>query len=353
MARAGEQSAWKSKYYNVISDLNKLQAENQKYEMARSMFIEYYFVAAEIIQYAAGFYDLANSSDEAKQEEMAKKLLEGVDGHFKNYQSSIDKDILYETTVIYAESVDPALLPDGFADGYKTIALDIIESSVLWESETVKPLLENWGKKSLKALKKDPAIAFANDLMMTFRTKVAGGYARFMEQEEKLMTTFVAGLIEMFPDKKIWSDANSTMRIAYGKIEGSAPHDGLEYKHYTTIDGIMQKHDPTNPDFVLTDRFVELYKEGDFGQYLQDGELWVCFTASNHTTGGNSGSPCIDADGNLIGINFDRSWESTMSDFMFDESRCRNIIVDIRYVLWVIDKYGEAPHLVEEMNIIK
>jgi hypothetical protein len=167
------------------------------------------------------------------------------------------------------------------------------------------------------------------------------------------MTKYVKGILEMFPDKKTWADANSTLRIAYGKIDGSAPRDGMEYHHFTTIDGIMQKYDPENPDFELTQRFIELYNEGDFGQYTQDGKLWVCFTASNHTTGGNSGSPVIDAEGNLMGINFDRSWESTMSDFMFDESRCRNIIVDIRYVLWVIDKYGEAAHLIEEMEFVQ
>ena len=157
----------------------------------------------------------------------------------------------------------------------------------------------------------------------------------------------------MFPEKNTWADANSTMRIAYGKVEGSAPVDGMAYRHYTTIKGIMQKYDPDNPDFQLTERFLKLYKEGDWGQYEQDGELWVCFTASNHTTGGNSGSPVIDGEGNLMGINFDRSWESTMSDFMFDESRCRNIVVDARYVLWVIDKYGKAGHLIKEMTLVK
>ena len=156
----------------------------------------------------------------------------------------------------------------------------------------------------------------------------------------------------MFPNKKVWPDANSTMRITYGKIEGSSPYDGMTYTHYTTIDGIMQKYDPTNPDFQLTDRFIELYNKKEFGPYMQNNELWVCFSASNHTTGGNSGSPVIDANGYLMGINFDRSWESTMSDFMFSEKRCRNIAVDIRYVLWVIDKYGDAHHLIEEMKLI-
>jgi hypothetical protein len=115
----------------------------------------------------------------------------------------------------------------------------------------------------------------------------------------------------------------------------------------------MQKYDPANPDFELTQRFIDLYNKKDYGTYAQDGKLWVCFTASNHTTGGNSGSPVIDAKGNLLGINFDRSWESTMSDFVFDPSRCRNIVVDARYVLWVIEKYGEAGHLLKEMKIVR
>ncbi|MCB0479336.1 MAG: S46 family peptidase, partial [Crocinitomicaceae bacterium] len=130
------------------------------------------------------------------------------------------------------------------------------------------------------------------------------------------------------------------------------PRDGMAYKPHTTLDGIYQKCMTGNPDFELSDRMIKAIKAKDYGQYAQEGELWTCFTGSNHTTGGNSGSPVIDGEGNLIGINFDRSWESTMSDFMFDPNVCRNITVDIRYVLWVIDKYSGASHLVEEMKLI-
>jgi hypothetical protein len=156
----------------------------------------------------------------------------------------------------------------------------------------------------------------------------------------------------MFPDAKHWADANGTMRITYGQLEGSAPNDGMEYTDHTTTAGILQKHATGNPDFDLLPDLIETYKKKDFGPYAQDGELWVCFTGSNHTTGGNSGSPVIDANGNLMGLNFDRSWESTMSDYMFDPNRCRNITVDIRYVLWVMDKYAGATHLVKEMKLV-
>ena len=357
MAKAAEKTDWKKNYYGVVADLNKLQAQNEKYELARAMFIEYFYVGAEIIRFSNDFEELAFSSDklesEGKLDEAVNKLLRRSKNFYKNYNADLDMQILTATTPVYLEYTSADLIPDGLNQNWENIVNDIQENSVFRDSSTLQPLLENWGKKSIKKLQKDPALLYSMKLMNAYRMKVAPKYAAFVNEEEKLMKRYVGGMLEMFPDKKIWADANSTLRIAYGKLEGSAPHDGMQYLHYTTIDGIMQKYDPENPDFVLTDRFIELYKKGDFGDYLQDDELWVCFTASNHTTGGNSGSPCIDAEGNLIGINFDRSWESTMSDFMFDESRCRNIIVDIRYVLWVIDKYGEASHLVDEMNIVK
>jgi hypothetical protein len=214
-------------------------------------------------------------------------------------------------------------------------------------------LLDSKPKKIFKKLKKDPAYLYAMSIYSAYFTKVADEYKVFADKEQALMQKYVEGMLRMFPDENWWSDANSTLRIAYGKIDGSSPYDGMSYEHFTTIDGIMQKNATGNPDFELTDRFIDLYNKGDWGRYAQDGELWVCFTASNHTTGGNSGSPVIDANGHLMGINFDRSWESTMSDFMFDESRCRNIVVDIRYVLWVIEMYGEAGHLIDEMTLIK
>jgi len=158
-------------------------------------------------------------------------------------------------------------------------------------------------------------------------------------------------LQSVFPDRSYWADANSTMRLTYGKAEGSEPRDGMMYKFYSTTEGILQKYDPNNPDYVLPERLVELIEKKDFGKYTTDGEMRVCFTGSNHTTGGNSGSPTLDANGHLIGLNFDRSWESTMSDIMFDPDRCRNIMVDIKYVLFIIDKYAGAKHLVDEMEL--
>jgi hypothetical protein len=167
------------------------------------------------------------------------------------------------------------------------------------------------------------------------------------------MKPYVKGKYEIYPEAKHWANANGTLRVTYGKIEGSVPRDGMKYTPHTTLEGVIEKHNTGLDDFDLLPRMLELYEEKNYGDYAQDGELWVCFTGSNHTTGGNSGSPVINGEGHLIGVNFDRSWESTMSDYMFDASRCRNISVDIRYVLWMIDIYGEAPHIVEEMTIVR
>jgi hypothetical protein len=357
MARAAEQTAWKGKYYDVINDLNKASEEGKKYEMAYSMYVEYFYVGPEFIKHAYEFDNLVSNFEkleaEDKLDEEVAVLIRKSDALFKNYNKVVDEKIFKALTPLYCQYVDNDLLPLGLAESWQSNGEAIFSKSLILNPEKLKASLEKSPKKTVKKLKKDPALKFAIAIRSAFINKAYNAYSLYIQKEEALMKKYLEGVLEMFPEKKTWADANSTLRITYGKIEGSAPYDGMEYTHYTTIDGIMQKQDESNPDFQLPKRFEELYAKKDFGKYTQDGELWVCFSASNHTTGGNSGSPVIDAQGNLMGINFDRSWESTMSDFMFDDSRCRNIAVDIRYVLWVIDKYGEAPHLVEEMNIVK
>lgn len=356
-AKAAEQTEWKNKYYPVVDQLNSLQEKFQDYEFARAMFIEYFYTGPEFIRFAFDFYLLANNYDklvaDGELQDEVNKRMNSAKAFYRNYDKDLDYKIFKALTPLYIQYVNAELLPLEFETKWEKVGEKIFAKSIILNQDKLMDLLENFSKKSVKKLQKDPAFVFASEIYMAYLYNVSPAYRDFVVEEEKLMQTYVEGMIKMFPDKKLWPDANSTLRIAYGKIDGSAPYDGMMYTHYTTIDGVMQKYNPANPDFELSDRFIELYHNGDWGGYDQDGELWTCFTASNHTTGGNSGSPVIDAEGNLIGINFDRSWESTMSDFMFDESRCRNIIVDIRYVLWVIDKYGNAPHLVEEMTLVR
>jgi hypothetical protein len=182
---------------------------------------------------------------------------------------------------------------------------------------------------------------------------VVPAYKAFQAEVNKWMQVYVDGKYVMFSLEKHWPDANSTLRLTYGQLEGSAPTDGMRYTEHTTLDGIVAKYNTGNPDFELLPRMLDLHAAKNYGPYAQGDELWVCFTGSNHTTGGNSGSPVLDENGYLMGLNFDRSWESTMSDYLFDPNRCRNIVVDIRYVLWVMDIYSGAKHLVDEMTLMK
>jgi V8-like Glu-specific endopeptidase len=167
-----------------------------------------------------------------------------------------------------------------------------------------------------------------------------------------LYRVYVKALMEKDVDKTFYPDANLTLRVTYGNIKGFSPADGIEYQCYTTLDGVMQKENPDIFDYKVHPRLKELYEKKDYGRYANSkGELPVCFVATNHTTGGNSGSPVIDANGRLIGVNFDRVWEGTMSDINYDVDRCRNISLDIRYFLFIVDKFAGAQNLINEMTL--
>jgi hypothetical protein len=156
----------------------------------------------------------------------------------------------------------------------------------------------------------------------------------------------------MQPEVRYYPDANFTMRLTYGKVEGYQPEDGVEYDYFTTLSGVIEKNKEGLEDYIIPDKLKMLYESKDYGDYGINGTMPVCFAASNHTSGGNSGSPVIDANGRLIGINFDRNWHGTMSDEMYDPDMCRNISVDIRYVLFIIDKFAGAGYLLDEMVLI-
>jgi len=176
---------------------------------------------------------------------------------------------------------------------------------------------------------------------------------KYYAEDDSLQRIYMKGLMDFQPDKRFYPDANFTLRVTYGKVKGFHPRDAVTYKHFTSLEGIMEKEDPNIYDYVVEDRLKELYENKDYGRYAdKDGSMHVCFIATNHTSGGNSGSPLLNDMGELIGINFDRCWEGTMSDIVYDPEQCRNISIDIRYCLFIIDKFAGAGHLVEEMTLV-
>lgn len=340
------------KYKNVLQDLKSLEEGFLKYDLARSLWVEIWYYGPEVIRYAHGFEGMLNDGTYI---ETFRKKNENWRGFFKDYDVEVDKAIFTKLMKIYISSLDHGLRPDGLpaSEGITDEYTEgIYAKSVFADSLKLKKFLAAPQKKQVKMIQKDPLYKIAQSIMLTYKGEVEPIYYDYYIKRETLMKKYLADQMEYFPDKKFFADANSTLRLTYGKIEGTAPRDGMAYTYYTTIDGIIQKNNTGAEDFEIPTRLKELWESKDYGPYATDGELRVCLLGSNHTTGGNSGSPALNGEGHLIGINFDRSWESTMSDVMFDPSICRNIMVDIKYVLWVMDKYAGAGHLVKEMDLV-
>ena len=203
-------------------------------------------------------------------------------------------------------------------------------------------------------LKKDVGMQFIQQIVEYYFVEVASPYQEITDKLAGLQRKYMKGILEFAtPEDRIFPDANSTLRVTYGKVEGYSPADAVKYEPFTYLDGVMEKYIPNDYEFDVPAKLRYLYERKEYGIYGKDGKMPVCFIATNHTTGGNSGSPAIDAKGNLIGLNFDRVWEGTMSDVYYDPKICRNIMVDIRYILFIIDKYADASYLIDEMKIIK
>jgi hypothetical protein len=352
---AESKEEWR-KYAPLVGKMNDLVAAKSKYEFHFTLMYEYLFYGPEFFRLARSVSDIETNYDKyAASGELDKKLetmKKSADAFFKDYDAKVDQGIFDVLTPEFRSYLDPEFAIAAL--GKKDLSKLIYTKSVLVNKERYVAFLDKAkDKAAFKKLAKDPGYMLFTEAWTVFMEKVRPGAAEFSTEMDALLKTYVEGKMVMFPDEKRWPDANSTLRITYGKLEGSAPVDGMAYTSHTTLKGIIDKYNTGNPDFELLPRMLELYNAKDYGDYAQDGELWVCFTGSNHTTGGNSGSPVLNADGHLMGLNFDRSWESTMSDYYFDASRCRNIVVDIRYVLWVMDKYSGAKHLVDEMTLVR
>ena len=198
----------------------------------------------------------------------------------------------------------------------------------------------------------DPLYKLGRSSNMIIREKIMPEYSRLMAAVSELNREYMTAQLEYAGDKVLWPDANFTLRVSYGNIDGYDSRDAVYYTHYTTQKGIMEKDNPEIYDYNVPEKLRELYRSKDYGRYAQDGEIPVCFIANNHTTGGNSGSPVINGEGHLIGVNFDRAWEGVMSDFMFNPTQSRNISLDIRYALFLIDKFAGAGYLLDEMTLV-
>lgn len=282
----------------------------------------------------------------------------GVDAHYKDYNKAIDQKVFMMMMKAYSEDIPKENQPkefkamvSKFKGDFEKMAEKFYDKTAFADKEKTLELLE---KPSAKDIAQDPLYMIMNSVLNHYRSDIRPVIAEGNEGLARSERLFVKGLREMNKDKTYAPDANSTMRFTYGQVKGYTPKDGVRNSHITTAQGILEKEDPNNPEFVVPAKLKELIEKKDYGQYAdKDGKLVVCFIANNDITGGNSGSPMINGKGELIGTAFDGNWEAMSGDIAFEPELQRTIGVDIRYTLFIIDKYAGASHLIDEMNIVK
>jgi len=311
---------------------------------------------ASVANHYMGVVGAFNNGDNNGALAMAKSLEGRIDNFFINYSAGTDRKVAKALIKVFQDKVGKSDLPsfyniidNDFSGNVDAYVDNMFDKSVFTSKEKIAAALAA-GKD---AIVNDPALALGKsifDMMPKLQTALAkynGLYARGNKD-------YIAGQLEMKKGMAMYPDANSTMRLSYGKILNYSPKDAILYEHITTLSGVMQKEDPNNWEFVVPARLKELYKAKDYGQYaMKNGELPVAFLSNNDITGGNSGSPVMNAKGELIGIAFDGNWEAMSGDIIFEPTLQRTISVDIRYVLFIMDKFGGAGYLLKEMNIAK
>jgi len=346
-------------YRDALLDIEKAYFIINTYEKAIRYQSEAIMRGCEIIAFSRQFESLSRElrkkePDAAQLKSLTDKLSKASEQYFKNYNAPTDQKMLAAMLELYRADVPPAQQPEYLAEvlrksknSFETFAQKVFTSSIFISRESVDRFLAN---PTLKNLERDPVWKL-QQAFSAHSEKLDSLVKPGQELLAKGRRVYVKGLREMMPDKKFYPDANSTMRLTYGKVMDYSPADAVEYHYVTTLDGLMAKEDPSNWEFVVPEKLKQLYESRDYGPYGENGKMVVAFITNNDITGGNSGSPVLNGDGELIGIAFDGNWEAMSGNYAFEPELQRTICVDIRYVLFVIDKFAGASNLIEELSI--
>lgn len=346
----------KEVYGDVLSLLEKGYTSSSEYKKISTYLGEAFLSGAEIVKLARMIQsvDVKGSTPE----EIDIFLEDNIKSFFKDYDASLDRKVLAAMMKIVKERVPAENLPDiykkvdkKYKGDYEKYAADVFKKTSILSYDNIASMLK--GPKKYAKLKKDPAAELSLSVLISlFELQQLTGDSYYdIAKGERL---YFAGLKEMHPEKAFASDANFTMRVSYGSIGGYRPYDAAWYDYYTTQKGIFEKENPESDEFWVQPEILNLIRSKDFGQYAnKDGELQLCFLSNNDITGGNSGSPVFDKNARLIGLAFDGNWEAMSGDIAFEPDLQRTISVDIRYVLYMIDKWGKCPRLIEELKLVK
>lgn len=353
----------KARYGNLLPKYKEYYAGLNEYNIVNSYTNEVFFNSGvEAISFARNIKALAElfktKPDGEKIKVMKINLLATAGSFFKNYNVATDKKLFVSLMTLYGENIDLKWqaseyirLKNSCKGNFSSIADKVYGKTIFSDEARFIAFVKGFNSASVSKLNKDPFYTIAINVSDFLAANVRPELARLNGEIQKLNRDYMTAQMEFDKEKVFYPDANLTLRVTYGTVKGYVSKDAVYYTHYTTLKGIMEKDNPDIYDYDVPEKLRQLYKTKDYGRYTQNGEVPVCFIANNHTTGGNSGSPVINADGQLIGINFDRAWEGVASDLAYNPEQSRNISLDIRYALFIIDKFAGAGYLLKEMTI--
>jgi Peptidase S46 len=346
-----------AEYGNLLSDFQKNYTDIKDYAVARDLFTEVALRNTELLSLGYKIYQLEqllSTKGEQAFTDRKNNLINGLGDFYKDFNATVDEKVFEQLIVIYSKRYPKQFLPSSLenVDG-KALSSAVYSNSQLVSYEKIKELLTGDTKTVFEKMNKDNGYQLIKAMSESYVKNIAPKFDEINLKNTALQRSYMKAILELSPKSaRIFPDANSTLRVTYGKVKGYKPNDAVYYEPITYLDGVLEKYVPGDYEFDVPKKLIDLYNTKDYGKYGSKGKMPVCFVATNHTTGGNSGSPALDADGNLIGLNFDRVWEGTMSDIYYDPAICRNIMVDARYILFIIDKYAGATNIIDELKII-
>lgn len=351
--KAGKQA----EYGTLLVDFEKNYSDIRPYAIAKDYFTEVVLRNSEILSFGYRLYQLEqvyNARGEQAFTDRKNNLIAGFEGLYKDYSAQVDEKVFEQLIHLYTTKSPKQFLPENLSNtNATTVTALIFSTSKLTTFDGLKNILSGDAKVVIEKLNQDPAYQLVKLIADSYQKNVAPKFDEINLKNIALQRTFMKGIMEFFPNDRIFPDANSTLRITYGKVKGYKPSDAVVYEPVSYLDGVIEKYVPGDYEFDVPKKLIDLYTAKDYGNYAdKNGKMPLAFIATNHTTGGNSGSPALDANGNLIGLNFDRVWEGTMSDIYYSPEICRNIMVDARYILFIIDKFAQATNLIEELTIV-
>ncbi|MFC7774375.1 S46 family peptidase [Flavobacterium sp. GCM10027622] len=353
-----EKAGKQSEYGNVLNEFKTNYANIREYALARDYYTEVVLRNTEILSFGSRLFQLEqvyNAKGEQAFNDRKNNAIAAFEGLYKDFNANVDEKVFEQLINIYATKSPKQFLPSTLQNiNASELATDIFKNSKLTSYNGLKDLLSGDAKSVIEKLNQDKGYALVKSIAEAYNKNVAPKFDEMNLKNIALQRTYMKAILELNPKSaRIFPDANSTLRVTYGKVKGYKPADAVTYTPVSYLDGVVEKYIPGDYEFDVPKKLIDLYNAKDYGRYAdKNGKMPVAFIATNHTTGGNSGSPALDANGNLIGLNFDRVWEGTMSDIYYSPEICRNIMVDARYILFIVDKFAGAKNLVEEMKLI-